>query len=194
MSRVPARSLHATALAAASGSAIRATQASRAAAATSSEALPTKTKLSETHFEEQAGGLRPPEERSAKDTEKRSQVEQRIQKRAQRKAALTLTPKAVERVRMLMHNSAEPKMIRVGVRNKGCAGMSYHLEYVSPNDRGRFDELVKQDGVEVLIDSRALFSIVGSEMDWAEDKLSAKFVFTNPNIKDACGCGESFLV
>ena len=81
----------------------------------------------------------------------------------------------------------------MSVRNKGCAGMSYHLEYVRPEEKGRFDETVKQDGVELLIDSRALFSVIGSTMDWKEDKLSAKFVFTNPNVKNECGCGESFM-
>lgn len=70
--------------------------------------------------------------------------------------------------------------------------MSYHLDYV--DKPGKFDEIVTQDGIRVLIDSRALFSIIGSEMDWKEDQLSSKFVFKNPNIKDACGCGESFKV
>jgi iron-sulfur cluster assembly protein len=78
------------------------------------------------------------------------------------------------------------------VRNKGCAGLSYHLDYV--DKPSKFDEVVTQDGVRVLIDSKALFSIIGSEMDWKEDSLSSKFVFKNPNIKDACGCGESFNV
>ncbi|THH09425.1 hypothetical protein EW145_g2037 [Phellinidium pouzarii] len=108
-----------------------------------------------------------------------------------RKAALSLarTPEAVRRISDLL-NGPHPQLIRIGVRNKGCAGMSYHLEYV---DRpGKFDEIVEQDGVRVLIDSKALFSIIGSEMDWVEDRLSAKFAFKNPNVKDACGCGESF--
>ena len=73
-------------------------------------------------------------------------------------------------------------MIRIGVRNKGCAGLSYHLEYVEKPSK--FDEVVEQDGVKVLIDSKALFSIIGSEMDWAEDKLAARFVFKNPNISE----------
>ncbi|KAJ7630386.1 hypothetical protein FB45DRAFT_792870 [Roridomyces roridus] len=107
------------------------------------------------------------------------------------KAALTITPEAVTRLRMLM-NGPTPQLIRIGVRNKGCAGLAYHLEYVEKP--GKFDEVVEQDGVRVLIDSKALFSIIGSEMDWAEDPLSAKFAFKNPNIKDACGCGESFTV
>ncbi|KAJ7293884.1 hypothetical protein C8J57DRAFT_1270278, partial [Mycena rebaudengoi] len=107
------------------------------------------------------------------------------------KAALTITPEAVGRLRALM-NGPTPQLIRIGVRNKGCAGLSYHLEYVEKP--GKFDEVVEQDGVRVLIDSKALFSIIGSEMDWAEEQLSSKFAFKNPNIKDACGCGESFTV
>ena len=77
-------------------------------------------------------------------------------------------------------NSPDPKLIRVGVKNKGCSGLSYHLEYTDKPEK--FDEEVVQDGVRVLIDSKALFSIIGSEMDWVEDKLSARFVFNNPNI------------
>lgn len=127
-------------------------------------------------------------------SEKRSKVSERIQQRAQKKAAISLTPTAVDHIRRLMHASDGPKLVRVGVKNKGCAGMSYHLEYVEPGQEGKFDERVKQDDVEVLIDSRALFSIIGSEMDWKEDRMSARFVFNNPNIKDACGCGESFMV
>ncbi len=106
-------------------------------------------------------------------------------------------------------------MIRVGVKNRGCSGLAYHLEYV--DKPGAFDETVEQDGVKVLIDSKALFSIIGSEMDWQEDKLSARFIFRNPNISEStfafhvcvsqhekqiadifiaeqCGCGESFSV
>jgi iron-sulfur cluster assembly 1 len=96
-----------------------------------------------------------------------------------RKAPMTLTPTAVEHVRELL-NSPEPKLIRVGVKNKGCSGSAYHLEYV--DSPGKFDELVEQDGVKVLIDSKALIKVIGSEMDWVEDKLSARFTFTNPNI------------
>jgi len=108
-----------------------------------------------------------------------------------KKAALTMTPSAVVRLETLLQGP-HPQLIRIGVRNKGCAGLSYHLEYV--DKPGRFDEVVEQDGVRVLIDSKALFSIIGSEMDWREDALSARFAFKNPNIKDACGCGESFTV
>lgn len=65
--------------------------------------------------------------------------------------------------------SPTPQHLRIGVRNKGCAGLSYHLEYV--DKPGKFDEVVEQDGVKVVIDSKALFSIIGSEMDWQEDGL-----------------------
>ncbi|KAG6869029.1 hypothetical protein C0993_004702 [Termitomyces sp. T159_Od127] len=85
------------------------------------------------------------------------------------KAALTITPRAVGRLQALLRGPT-PQLIRIGVRNKGCAGLSYHLEYVE--EAGKFDEVVEQDGVRVLIDSKALFSIIGSEMDWAEDALS----------------------
>lgn len=125
---------------------------------------------------------------------KRSVVSDKIKERARQKAAITIRPAAIERLRALISDAKEPRLIRVSVRNKGCAGMSYHFDYIKPEDKGRFDEVVKQDGIEVLIDSRALFSIIGSEMDWKEDLLSARFVFDNPNVKDACGCGESFLV
>lgn len=99
--------------------------------------------------------------------------------RAPRKSAMSLTPAAVAQLRALL-DSPDPKLIRVGVKNRGCSGLAYHLEYVEKP--GKFDEEVVQDGVRVLIDSKALFSIIGSEMDWVEDKLSARFVFKNPNI------------
>ena len=126
-----------------------------------------------------------------------------------RKAAMTLTPTATSQLRDLL-SLPEPKFIRVGVKNRGCSGLAYHLEYV--DKAGKFDEQVEQDGVKVLIDSKALFSIIGSEMDWVEDKLNQRFVFRNPNISESyffrvrkcfrsndiaeeqCGCGESFMV
>ncbi|KAI9865598.1 MAG: Iron-sulfur assembly protein 1 [Vezdaea acicularis] len=116
---------------------------------------------------------------------------QRRTKLRPRKAAMTLTPSATLQLRSLL-SQPEPKMIRVGVKNRGCSGLAYHLEYVEKP--GAFDESVEQDGVKVLIDSKALFSIIGSEMDWIEDKLNRRFVFRNPNIKEQCGCGESFMV
>ncbi|KAE8452867.1 hypothetical protein EG329_013139 [Mollisiaceae sp. DMI_Dod_QoI] len=108
-----------------------------------------------------------------------------------RKAAMSLTPRAVGQLKELL-NQPSPKLIKVGVKNRGCSGLAYNLEFVEKP--GAFDEEVEQDGVKVLIDSKALFSIIGSEMDWVEDKLNQRFVFKNPNIKEQCGCGESFMV
>ncbi|OAA56166.1 aaa family ATPase [Niveomyces insectorum RCEF 264] len=111
--------------------------------------------------------------------------------RTPRKAPMRLTSAAVERVRELL-DSPTPQLLKVGVRNRGCSGLAYHLEYVEKP--GSFDELVEQDGVQVLVDSKALFSIIGSEMDWVEDKLNQRFVFRNPNIKEECGCGNGSIM
>ncbi|KAK7744412.1 Iron-sulfur assembly protein 1 [Diatrype stigma] len=98
-----------------------------------------------------------------------------------RKAALKLTPAAVAQLRARL-DLPKPQYIKIGVRNRGCSGLAYHLEYV--DKPGPFDEAVDQDGVKVLIDSKALFSIIGSEMDWVEDKLNERFTFNNPNISE----------
>lgn len=96
-----------------------------------------------------------------------------------RKAVMKLSPSAVVHLRELL-NQPEPKLIRIGTRAKGCSGLAYHLEYVDkPN---ALDEQVEQDGVKVLIDNKALLNIIGSEMDWLEDKLNERFIFRNPNI------------
>jgi len=92
---------------------------------------------------------------------------------------MKLTPGAVSQLKQLL-NQPDPKLIKVGVKNRGCSGLAYHLEFVEKP--GMFDETVEQDGVKVLIDSKALFSIIGSEMDWVEDNLNQRFVFKNPNI------------
>ncbi|AMD22309.1 HGL031Cp [Eremothecium sinecaudum] len=108
-----------------------------------------------------------------------------------RKALITLSPNALVHLKALL-DQPNPKMIRIGVRNRGCSGLTYDLQYIS--EPGQFDEIVEQDGVKVVIDSKALFSIVGSEMDWVDDELYSRFVFKNPNSKGTCGCGESFMV
>lgn len=108
-----------------------------------------------------------------------------------RKALITLTPKAVVHLKALL-DQPNPKMIRISTRNRGCSGLTYDFQYI--DTPGKFDEIVEQDGVKVVIDSKALFSVVGSEMEWINDKLSARFVFKNPNSKGTCGCGESFMV
>ena len=126
----------------------------------------------------------------AKKTEAKPKMKPRRVLRP-RKALISLTPQAVDHLRQLLE-SPDPKMIRIGVQNRGCSGLTYHLEYV--DKPGKYDESVEQDGVKVFIDSKALFSVVGSEMDWLDDKLSSRFIFKNPNSKGTCGCGESFMV
>ncbi|KAF2636500.1 hypothetical protein P280DRAFT_510453 [Massarina eburnea CBS 473.64] len=108
-----------------------------------------------------------------------------------RKATIKLSQSAVTHLRELL-KQPEPKLIRIGTKAKGCSGLAYHLEYV--DKPSMLDEQVEQDGVKVLIDNKALLNIIGSEMDWLEDKLNERFVFKNPNITEQCGCGESFSV
>lgn len=106
-----------------------------------------------------------------------------------KKALLTLTPSAISRLRELY--SQESSLLRISVKKKGCSGQSYSLEYIkSPS---KLDEIVAQEDVKIVIDSKALFSLIGSEMDFVQDKLSSQFIFNNPNIKEMCGCGQSFM-
>lgn len=136
----------------------------------------------------------PPANRNTSESTARTTEEKTAKPRRQlrpRKALITLTDSAVEHLKALL-DQPEPQLIRIGVKNRGCSGLTYNLEYVS--EPGKFDETVEQNGVKVLIDSKALFSIVGSEMDWVDEKLSQRFVFKNPNSMGTCGCGESFMV
>lgn len=108
-------------------------------------------------------------------------------------AALSVTPAAIERVRALIEKRNKPTFgIRIGVRSKGCSGLSYTIEYA--DERGLGDEMVEQDGVRILVDPKASLFIFGTEMDFVEEKLQSGFVFRNPNEKGRCGCGESFHV
>jgi iron-sulfur cluster assembly protein len=107
--------------------------------------------------------------------------------------AMTLTDSAAERIRALLAKRGKPAVgIRVGVRSRGCSGLTYTLEYA--DEKGKFDELVQDKGVTVLIDPKASMFIIGTEMDYVEDKLQSGFTFRNPNEKGRCGCGESFHV
>jgi iron-sulfur cluster assembly protein len=107
--------------------------------------------------------------------------------------AMTLTDAAAERIRALLGKRGKPAVgIRIGVRSRGCSGLTYTLEYA--DEKGRLDELVQDKGVTVLIDPKASMFIIGTEMDYIEDKLQSGFTFRNPNEKGRCGCGESFHV
>ncbi len=107
---------------------------------------------------------------------------------------ITLTPAAVERVKALMARADKPVLgLRVGVSTKGCSGMSYTIEYAEDGPR-KMEEVVNQDGATVFIEPSAVMFLIGSEMDFTQDKLQASFSFTNPNETSRCGCGESFSV
>ncbi len=112
---------------------------------------------------------------------------------AQRRSPITVTESAAERVKALLAKRGKPSAgIRIGVRAKGCSGMSYTLEYA--DEKNQFDEVVEMHGVTLFIDPKATMFIFGTEMDFVEDKMQSGFVFRNPNEKGRCGCGESFHV
>src|ERR1700733_4197606 len=110
-----------------------------------------------------------------------------------RKQAMTVTESAAERIQALRARRGKPSAgIRIGVRSRGCSGLTYTLEYA--DEKGKFDEVVEDKGVTILIDPKATMFILGTEMDFVEEKLETGFVFRNPNEKGRCGCGESFHV
>lgn len=109
------------------------------------------------------------------------------------KEVITVTEAAAERVKVLLAGRGKPSCgIRIGVRAKGCTGMAYTLEFA--DEVGPYDDVVEAHGVKVLVDPKAVMYILGSQMDYTEDRLTSGFVFNNPNEKGRCGCGESFHV
>ena len=106
-----------------------------------------------------------------------------------RPQVMRLTDAAATRIRELTERADKPIAgLRVGVKNGGCAGMSYTVEYA--DDVKKSDEIVEDKGVKVLVDPKAVLFLLGTEMDFKVDKMSATFVFNNPNQTGACGCGE----
>ena len=103
---------------------------------------------------------------------------------------MKLTDAAADRVRDIMAKADKPVVgLRIGVKNGGCAGMEYTMEWAE--DQKPFDEVVEDKGVKVLIDAKAMMFLLGTEMDYQTSALKSGFVFNNPNQVSACGCGES---
>ena len=120
-------------------------------------------------------------------------METQTRTRRPRPKVVTLTDAAAERVREIMGKAEKPYAgLRVGVKNGGCAGQEYVLEYAEAADP--LDEVVEDKGVTILVEPLAVLFLVGSQIDYETSKLSAKFVFHNPNETDACGCGESVTI
>ncbi len=106
---------------------------------------------------------------------------------------MTLTDAAANRVKSIISKSEKPIVgVRVGVKNGGCAGMSYTMEYAE--SMSPLDEVVEDKGVTVLVDPKAVLFLLGTEMDFQTTRLSSQFVFNNPNQTSACGCGESVAI
>ena len=107
-----------------------------------------------------------------------------------RPQVMRLTDAAAERIKAVMAKADRPiAAVRVGVKNGGCAGMSYTMEYAETVNP--LDEVVEDKGVRILIDPKAVLFLLGTEMDYKVEKLAAQFIFNNPNQTGACGCGES---
>jgi len=104
---------------------------------------------------------------------------------------MSLTDTAAQQIKILLNKRNKPSFgIRVGVKSGGCSGLSYYVEYA--DDKNKFDEVIEDKGVRILIDPKALMYLMKSEMDYVENKFKSGFTFNNPNEKASCGCGKSF--
>jgi len=113
--------------------------------------------------------------------------------RRPRPQLMTVSQAAAERAKALIDGRGKPTAgLRIGVRTKGCSGLSYTLEFADKQEP--MDEVVETAGIKLLIDPKASLFLIGTEMDYEEEKLKSGFVFKNPNEKGRCGCGESFHV
>ena len=107
---------------------------------------------------------------------------------------LSITSKATEQIKKIMSSAPDGMdSVIIGVDKSGCSGYAYKLDFGNSSDFKNF-EIIDQDGTKVLIDPKATMFLLGSIMDYREDKLASRFVFDNPNEKSTCGCGESFSI
>lgn len=106
--------------------------------------------------------------------------------------AITLSDSAADRVKRFLTNRGKGVGLRLGVKTSGCSGMAYVLEFV--DDVNTEDQVFDDKGVKVIIDAKSLAYLDGTQLDFVKEGLNEGFKFNNPNVKDACGCGESFTV
>jgi len=105
---------------------------------------------------------------------------------------ITLTESAADRVKVFLDNRGKGVGLRLGVKTTGCSGMAYIIEFADEIDND--DNIFEDKGVKVLVDPKSLIYLDGTEVDYAKEGLNEGFQFNNPNVKDSCGCGESFTV
>ena len=108
------------------------------------------------------------------------------------KIMITITENAADHIRKFLTKRGKGEGIRIGVKTSGCSGMAYTLEFV--DDIQPEDQVFEQDGVKVFVDPKSLVYLDGTQVDYAKDGLQEGFKFENPNVKESCGCGESFHV
>ena len=106
--------------------------------------------------------------------------------------AITLTNSAAERVRTFLANRGKGIGLRLGIKTSGCSGLAYVLEFV--DELNEDDNVFEQDGVKVIVDTKSLVYLDGTQLDFVKEGLNEGFKFINQNVKDQCGCGESFNV
>ena len=106
--------------------------------------------------------------------------------------SITVTPAAADRVRTFLANRGKGLGLRLGVRTSGCSGMAYVIEFADELETD--DQVFEEQGVKVIIDPKSLLYLDGTELDYTKEGLNEGFKFNNPNVKDMCGCGESFNV
>jgi len=106
--------------------------------------------------------------------------------------SITMTPAAADHVRKFLVNRGKGLGLRLGVRTSGCSGMAYVMEFADELETD--DQVFEDQGVKVIVDPKSLLYLDGTQVDYAREGLNEGFRFNNPNVKDACGCGESFNV
>ena len=106
--------------------------------------------------------------------------------------SITMTPAAADRVRTFLANRGNGVGLRLGVRTSGCSGMAYVMEFA--DELASDDQVFEDQGVKVIVDPKSLLYLDGTELDYTKEGLNEGFKFNNPNVKDMCGCGESFNV